>query len=284
MRISGKTKLLGVIGNPVEHSLSPAIHNYAYELMGIDAVYLPVKAKEAYLEKVLDGVCFVENAVGFNVTVPFKERAAKAMDMVSDDAKAIGAVNTIKRGEDKLIGYNTDWQGFLESLRVNGIDGVNEALVLGAGGAAKAVAYALLVSGVKRLFVANRSRARLSLFLERFADERVIPVEWDETAISEVLPQVDLVVNTTTLGMDGEELPPVDFEKAFPGCCVYDVVYTPSVTPFLDRASRFGLKTVNGLDMLILQALFSMEIWFGIKPDFYRVKSYIENLLEGEGG
>ncbi len=284
VKIGGKTKLLGVIGNPIEHSLSPAIHNFSYELMNLDAVYLPIKAKEAYFEKVLDGLCFLENAVGFNVTVPFKERATKAMDMVSEDVRKIGAVNTIKRGEDKLIGYNTDWQGFLESLRLNDVGNIGKALILGAGGAAKAITYALLYLGVEQVFVSNRSKARLSLFLERFSDERIVSVDWDESAISEILPDINLVVNTTTLGMERMELPPVDFRKLRDSCCVYDVVYHPPLTPFLEEASRWGLKTINGLDMLISQALFAMEIWFGTKPTFYEVKTYIVNLLEGQGG
>ena len=277
MNISGRTKILGVVGNPVSHSLSPAIHNYCYRLMGIDAVYLPFEVKEGYLKEALDGFCFLLNMVGFNITIPFKEAAVSQMDISGREVEAIGAVNTVKRGEDKLIGYNTDWLGFRDSLRVNGISKPKSALVIGAGGASKAVAYALLEMGVEKLWVTNRNPTRLEIFLKRFAGFE--PVNWDVEAISKVLPEVELVVNTTSLGMDGVSLPPVDVEKLPKEATVYDLIYEPEKTPLLKSAEEAGLKTVNGLDMLILQALYAIEIWFGKMPDFEKVRAYIK----GEG-
>lgn len=280
MKISGSTKILGVIGNPVKHSLSPFIHNFCYEKLGIDAVYLPFEQDESYFEKLLDGVCFLDNAVGFNVTVPFKERAFKAMDFSSEDAQAIGAVNVIKRGEKKLIGYNTDWQGFLESLKVNKVDVPEVALVFGAGGASKAVVYALLRSGAKLIYISNRSFVNLKLFLERFNDERLKPVSWDADAVTQIIKDVDMVINTTSLGMDGISMPPIEFEKANKELVVYDVIYQPFETPLLELARKSGFRIINGLDMLILQALMSMEIWFGKSCRFEFVKEAVLKYLE----
>ena len=277
--ITGKTKLLAVVGNPIKHSLSPLIHNYAYSLMGIDAVYIPIEAKEAYIEEVLSGLCFTLNLVGFNVTIPFKERVVRLMDLCSEEAQAIGAVNTVKRGDDKLTGYNTDWLGFRESLRINGINGVSSALLIGAGGASKAVAYALIRMGVERLFVTNRSPVNLQLFLERFSQFK--PVAWEERDLLDVLPEVDLVINATSIGMDGVSFPPVRLEALRKDAVVYDLIYWE--TPLLKKAKELGLKAIDGLDMLILQALYAIEIWFGKMPEFSKVKEYILGWREKGG-
>ncbi len=270
----GDIKVLGVVGNPISHSLSPAIHNYAYKLLGIEALYIPIEAKEAYIEEVLSGLCFMTNFVGFNVTIPFKERVLRLMDMSSPDAEAIGAVNTVKRGEDKLIGYNTDWIGFIDSLKLNGVEEIGSALIVGAGGAAKAVAYALVKMGVQRLFVTNRNPTNLELFLQRFPQYR--PVEWDEKAIANCLKEVDLIVNTTSLGMDGVSKPPVDLEEAKKDSVVYDIIYSPAETPLLAEARELGLKAINGLDMLIFQAIHAMDIWFGKRPDHKKIKEFLK--------
>lgn len=280
MKITGAVKLLGVIGNPVKHSLSPFIHNFCYDKLGLEAVYLPFEPHESYFEKFLDGICFLENAVGFNVTVPFKERAFKAMDFSSGDASKIGAVNVIKKGEKKLIGFNTDWKGFLESLRTNNVDVPKKALVFGAGGAAKAVVYALIKAGIEVIYMSNRSPVNLKLFLERFSDKRIKPIDWDIDAVKRIIGEVDLVVNTTSLGMDGVSAPPIDFERASDTLVAYDLIYNPSVTPFLNSAKQRGLKAINGLDMLIWQALFSMDIWFGKMCEFHIIKGALMDLLE----
>ncbi len=274
IEVSGKTRILGVVGNPIAHTLSPKIHNHAYRLMGIDAIYIPIEAKEGYIEEVLSGLCFMTNFVGFNVTIPFKESVVRHMDLCSKEAQEIGAVNTVKRGEDKLIGYNTDWLGFREALKGLGVERPQSALLLGAGGASKAIAYALIQMGTRELYVSNRNPTNLELFLERYP--QFTPVEWDQDALSSILPNVQLVVNTTSLGMDGVSMPPVDLERASRDAIIYDVIYSPPETPLLKWAGELGLKRANGLDMLIWQALFAMEIWFGRMPDFNSIKALLE--------
>ena len=279
--ITGRTKILAVVGSPISHSLSPIIHNFAYRQMGLDAVYVAIDAKQGYIEEVLSGLCFMQNLVGFNVTIPYKEAVVRLMDISSEEVNAIGAVNTVKRGEDKLIGYNTDWQGFLESLRVNDIGPPRSALLLGAGGASKAVAYALSRMGVERLYVSNRNPTRLEIFLKRFPDFE--PVDWDQDSLSGLLSGVEMVINTTSLGMDGVSLPPVDLEKLPKGAVVYDLIYEPE-TPLIKWARELGLVALDGLDMLILQALFAMRIWFGDSPEFGPVKAHLLNWRGKDGG
>ncbi len=277
--IPSDVKILGVIGNPVKHSLSPLIHNFIYDKYSINAVYLPIEAKLGYFEKVLDGLCFLENSVGFNVTVPFKERALKSMDHLSLEADAIGAVNVIKRGEDKLIGFNTDWIGFVESLRVNGVEDIESALVVGVGGAGKAVIYGLIRMGVPKIFVTNRDKVKLGMVTERFG-ANVYPIDWDR--VDEIIGVIDLIVNATSVGLDGASELPFDLSRLKKDAVVYDTIYNPPLTPFLKRAKDLGLRFINGLDMLILQALYSVEIWFGLLPDFEEVKSFL--LSHNHGG
>lgn len=277
VEITSDIKILGVIGNPIRHSISPIIHNYVYkEMLGINAIYLPIEAKFGYFEKVLDGLCFLENAVGFNITVPFKERAVKSMDWLSEPARFIGAVNVVKRGEDKLIGYNTDWIGFVESLKVNKVDSVESALVIGVGGAGKAIVYGLINMGVSRILITNRDKVKLSMVAENYKDY-VETVYWED--VNSVIGTVDLVINATSVGLDGLTDLPFDVTRIKRSAVVYDTIYNPYLTPFLFRAKREGLKTINGLDMLIIQALYSIEIWFGKLPNFYEVKSFVVKKL-----
>lgn len=272
--VPSDVRILGVIGNPVKHSLSPLIHNFIYDRYSINAIYLPIEAKLGYFEKVLDGLCFLENSVGFNVTVPFKERALKSMDHLSREADAIGAVNVIKRGEDKLIGFNTDWIGFVESLKVNGVGDIESALVVGAGGAGKAVIYGLISIGVPRIFVTNRDKVKLGMVVERFGDS-ICAVDWDR--VDEVIGNIDLIVNATSVGLDGVSELPFDLSRLKKSAVVYDTIYNPPLTPLLKKAKELGLRFINGLDMLVLQALYSVEIWFGLLPDFEEVKSFLLN-------
>ncbi|MGB9667797.1 MAG: shikimate dehydrogenase [Thermosulfidibacteraceae bacterium] len=278
MEITSDIKVLGVIGNPIKHSLSPLIHNYIYEKYSIHALYLPIEAKLGYFEKVLDGLCFLENSVGFNITAPFKERAVNSMDWLSEEAQVIGAVNVVKRGDDKLIGYNTDWIGFVESLRVNGIENVRNPLVIGVGGAGKAVIYGLVKMGVENIYVTNRDKVKLGMVAGSYRGY-VTPLDWEK--INDIMERFDIVINCTKVGLDGVSDLPFDLSKLGKDVIVYDTIYNPPLTPFLKRAANLGFRVINGLDMLVLQAIYSVEIWFGFLPDFRDVKNFVLSRVGG---
>ncbi len=280
MEIDGSTRIAGVLGVGIDYTLSPLIHNTGYRLLGINAVYLPFHGKEGYLSEILSGFCFTQNFMGFNITVPFKEMAYREMDISGEEADLVQAVNTVKPKQDKLIGYNTDVVGFKRAVEELGFvgDGKN-ALVLGAGGAARAAVVALHLMGVDTIWLANRGKVRREKAVKILKD-RVEPLEWSRDSIYRILPQVSLVVNGTTLGADGEGMPPVALDALSKEAFVYDMVYAKGDTPFVKEAKRLGLTASNGLSMLLHQAVESFEIFTGIKPPLEPLR---EVLLKGEG-
>ena len=263
MIISGKAKLAGVIGWPVSHSRSPRLHGYWLEKHGIDGAYVPLAVPPERLEDAIRAL----PALGFrgaNVTVPHKEAAARIVDRIDPVAKRIGAVNTIVVGEDGLLeGRNTDAYGLITNLR-QGAPGwrpeSGPALVLGAGGAARAVVAALVAAGVPEVRLHNRTAAKAEALARDIGGPvRVV----GEPALSGAA----LLVNTTTLGMAGQ--PPLDLDLAgLPrGAVVTDIVYTPLITPLLAAARARGNPIVDGLGMLLHQAVPGFEAWFGVRPE-----------------
>lgn len=279
MQIDGKTRIAGVLGVGIDYTLSPLIHNKGYQLLGINAVYLPFHGKEGYLHEILSGFCFTQNFMGFNITVPFKEMAYREMDICGDEADAVQAVNTVKPKQDKLIGYNTDVIGFKRAVEELGFEAEGKnALVLGAGGAARAAVVALHQMGASTIWMANRGKVRREKAV-KILNGRVEPLEWCEEAISKVLPQISLVVNGTTVGADGKGMPPVQLSKVSKDTLVYDMVYAKGDTPLVREAKDQGLKASNGLSMLLYQAVESFEIFVGVKPPLGPIK---EELLKGD--
>ncbi|MBY3751745.1 shikimate dehydrogenase [Azospirillum formosense] len=267
MTISGKARLAGVMGWPIGHSRSPRLHGYWLEQYGIDGAYVPLAAPPDRIEQAIRAL----PALGFrgcNVTVPHKEAAYRAVDRLDATAKRMGAVNTIVVGEDgSLEGRNTDGFGFIENLR-SGAPGWKAtdgpALVIGAGGAARAVVASLLDEGAPRVWLVNRTRAR--------ADELATDIGGNiETAdwVSRetLLEGAALVVNTTTQGMAGQ--PPLELDlRALPGSAVVtDIVYTPLMTPLLAAAQARGNRVVDGVGMLLHQARPGFAAWFGREPE-----------------
>ncbi len=254
-----------VIGWPVEHSRSPLIHNYWIGKHGLAGEY----RREAVRPE--DFAAFVGSLgrrgyVGANVTLPHKE-AALALSAPDERARAVGAANTLWLDGATLHSTNTDVEGFLANLDAcaPGWDAdLQEALVLGAGGGAQAVVYGLVGRGVKIVHVANRTVARAQALRARFG-AAVHPVHWEEAA--SLLPAVGLLVNTTSLGMAGH--PPLDIAVGgLPTrAAVADIVYAPLVTPLLAAARKRGLRTADGLGMLLHQAVRGFSLWFGIKPE-----------------
>jgi len=254
-----------VVGWPIKHSRSPVIHRFWLNELRIvgDYVIKPVEPdKIAGFFKTFASGSFV----GCNVTVPFKENAFAAVDSLEPAAKAIGAVNTIWVEDRKLRGDNTDAAGFLANLdqEAPGWDRYGgPAVVLGAGGAARAAVWALVGRGVAPIYLVNRTVARAEALALRFG-KGVRPDDW--AALPQLLDGARLLVNTTSLGMEGQPALPIDISPLSPHAVVTDLVYVPLETPLLAEARKRGLTTVDGLGMLLHQALPGFERWFGRRP------------------
>ncbi len=262
MRLTGRARLAGVVGWPVAHSRSPLLHNHWLARHGIDGAYVPLAVPPDRLETALRGL----QAAGFagvNVTVPHKQAAASLCDVLDASARDTGSANTLVFAPDgRIAGSSTDGHSFLASLRAAGIDpAAGPALLLGAGGAARAIAAALLACGVP-VAVANRTEARAEALAQ--ACPGVTPVPW--SGWCDRLGAVALLVNTTSLGMTGQAPLPADLSRAPAGLVVADIVYAPRETGLLAQARARGLRTVEGIGMLAHQAVPGFAAWFGIEP------------------
>lgn len=264
--MSDSPPLACIIGWPVRHSRSPLIHRYWLSRYGIAGDYVPQpverEAAEAFFAAFRSGPY-----VGGNVTVPHKETAFAMVGRRDGVAEALGAVNTLYFEGDVLVGANTDAPGFLANLHQNapGFASLGgPAIVLGAGGAARAVIWALQTRGFSPVHVVNRTRARAEALVDRFG-EPVRAAGWEE--LPDLLPDASILVNTTSLGMEGEPPLEIDLGPASDALLVTDIVYVPLVTPLLERAKARGLATVDGLGMLLHQAAPGFERWFGRRPE-----------------
>jgi len=274
--MSKEHKAVCVIAWPAGHSRSPLIHNYWIKRHKLDAEY---RREAVPPEKFADFVKSLRTNgyVGANITVPHKETALKLSEP-DDRARAVGAANTLWYGDGKLRSTNTDVEGFLANLDATtpGWDrGLSTAVVLGAGGGARAVIFALLAREVSRVYVINRTEARAKALQKKFG-ARVQVARWDET--TGLLGGAGLLVNTTTLGMVGQ--PPLEFNlRAPPSMVVADLVYDPLVTGLLASARARGLRTADGLGMLLHQAVRGFELWFGVRPE---VTAELRALVEAD--
>ena len=257
-------KAVCVIGYPVKHSRSPMIHNYWIKQHGIDAVY---RIEEVTPDVFPDFIKSLRQRgyIGANVTVPHKQ-AVMTLSEPDEKARGIGAANALWFTDGTLRSTNTDVHGFLSNLdaATPGWDrGLETAVVLGAGGGARAVVYGLLQRDVQRVYVINRTLERAEVLQKQFG-QRVRPAGWDET--TGLLGGAGLLVNTTTLGMTGQ--PPLEINLRCPASLVVaDIVYNPLVTKLLAAARERGLRTADGLGMLLHQAVRGFELWFGIRPE-----------------
>lgn len=270
-------KRAGVIGYPISHSKSPLIHGYWIGRYGLNARYDAVAIEPEHLKQGVQDL-IAQGYAGFNVTIPHKETIMKLVADVDDTAARIGAVNTVVVGPDgRLHGRNTDAFGFAANLDAacgHGAFKGKTALVLGAGGAARACVYALRDMGLKHIHIAGRTMAKVEGLAGQFGAD---PHGWDD--IQNLLPETDLLVNTTPLGMSGQ--PPLDIDLAGlkqQDAVVHDIVYVPLQTPLLKQAQDLGLRTVTGIGMLIHQARPAFEAWFGRMPD---VDPMLEQLVLG---
>jgi len=263
--ISGTTKLLGVIGDPIEHTLSPAMHNAALAHLGLDYVYVPFAVQAGQLEAAIAGLAAL-GVVGFNVTIPHKEAVLPYLAAVSDLAQQVGAVNTVYRGEQGWVGTNTDVHGFLAPLRSHPQNWSDTAvLVLGYGGAARAVVAACHDLGCSHIYVSGRQPERLAAFVASWPTLALEALPWE--ARTSCLEQTRLVVNTTPIGMsphtDATPLEAQALAKLPPTAVVYDLIYKPRPTLLLQLAMARQLQTMDGLTMLLHQGAAALEHWIG---------------------
>ena len=270
MAITGSAKLAGIIGWPVGHSLSPRLHGYWLTHYEIDGAYVPLAVQPEDLHEIIRALPKM-GFKGANITVPHKEKALMAMDHISETARRLGAINTIIIDEDGCLwGDNTDGIGFIESLR-NNVPNLNfsdcKPVVLGAGGAARAIVASLQDAGVPEIQVVNRTLKRANtLARELQGDIKVLP--WEE--VLDAVQSANILINTTSLGMTGHDPLHIDFSSVPSSILVTDVVYNPLMTPILIQASNNGNAIVDGLDMLLYQAKPGFAAWFGIEPEVTR--------------
>ena len=276
MTISTQARAACLIGWPAAHSRSPLIHHYWLRTLGIEGGYLieavpPGDFKDFVLRLSLRGF------VGANVTIPHKEQAL-ALSTPDERARAVGAANTLWFADGELRSTNTDVEGFIGNLEAcaPGWDKADDALVLGAGGAARAVVFGLIERGIARVHLVNRSIDRARGLADQFG-AKVLPATWD--AVPGLLPRAGLLVNTTSLGMHGQPTLDIDVGLLPSTSVVSDLVYVPLVTPLLAAAQARGLKTADGLGMLLHQAVRGFELWFGQRP---QVTSELRALVEAD--
>ncbi len=290
---TGTTKNLAVIGYPIAHSLSPVIQNTALTGAGLDYAYIAVSVVPEELPAAVAGLRAM-NFRGWNVTIPHKSAIIPLLDEIEPAAAALGAVNTVINDGGKLIGANTDVTGFIEPLKARlgetALRGKN-AVILGAGGAARAVIWALLSAGIKAITIAVRNPKKAeplagefrSLDKEHFSGGTLIAaVDWTGEDYLKALDHCHLLINATPLGMapNVEVSPAVDWQRLRPEAFCYDIIYTPAVTGFLSQAVRHGHPALNGEEMLVGQARAALEKWTGCSGDKEAMLKALRNALK----
>lgn len=268
MNIAPSTRPIGLIGCPIEHSLSPKLHNAIYQKYGIDCVYLAFNTEKERLEEVINGFKAL-SFMGFNVTVPHKQNVLPFLDDLDEEAAVIGAVNTVKIENGRLIGYNTDGWGFIGSLKNRGYNiGGMDVLVLGAGGSARAISVYLAKEGAKAINIINRTDSSAVILAEH------IKRHYPSVAINVIRKQdlniirPSIIINTTSVGMWPQVMnSPLSGYNFVPNQIVVDIIYNPLATKLLQDAFDAGCDVINGLDMLVGQAVKAIEIWTGTVVD-----------------
>lgn len=252
------TRLAGIIGHPVAHSLSPVLHNAAFHALGLDWAYMAFDVPQGGGRAAVEAFRALRLG-GLSVTMPLKEEVARAVDLLTAAAEAVGSVNTVSWQGDEVVGDCTDGPGFIDALLDEGFDPQGRScVVVGAGGAARSVVHALAGSGAARVAVVNRDRDRA----DRAA---ALAGSAGEVAGGEAIAAADLIVNATPVGMDGRAVP-VDVSLLREGQLVCDLVYSPPVTPLLRAARQSGATAMNGMSMLIHQAARQVVVWTGQQP------------------
>ncbi len=279
MMITGKTKIVGLFGYPVEHTLSPYMHNAAFELLGLDYCYIPFNVHPDNLRTAAAAIKIL-NIGGVNITIPHKEAIIPYLDELDREAELIGAVNTILNKDGKLIGYNTDGKGFVKSLKEKSgiVPKGKSVIIIGAGGAARAIAFSLALEGAEKLLIndiVGEKAKELSCAVSTKTSTEAIYIK----DLKEGIGEVDILINATPLGMRKEDPLPVLPELLSQGLFVYDIVYNPPETSLLKEAKKRGAKTLGGLGMLLHQGMLSFKIWTGKEPPIDVMRKALESKI-----
>ncbi|MGE5371579.1 MAG: shikimate dehydrogenase [Solirubrobacterales bacterium] len=283
MVITPSTKLFGLVGYPVAHSLSPAMHNRAFSHLGLNAVYLPFAVEPERIGQMVQaaktlGIC------GFNVTIPHKETIIASLDELSEEAAAFRSVNTVVVKDGRACGYNTDGPGFMASLKEADVYPAGEVVILGAGGAARSIGYALAKAGCIVTFIDHpvERAAKLAGDIGRLTETECRSLDWEPAGLKRVLDRTSLVINATPIGMSPSvhQAPSLEFDWINSGAVICDIVYNPLKTRFLQLAAENGHRTVSGLGMFVHQGALSFTHFTGIKAPIQIMRETIQSLLE----
>lgn len=284
MKINGKTEIYGVIGYPVRHTFSPLMHNAAFESLKINAVYLPFEVKPEDLKSTLS--CMKSLGVrGLNVTIPHKEKVLEYLDEIDKEASLIKAVNTIVNENSKFKGFNTDAEAFVMSLKEEfGISPRGKRFfIMGAGGASRAISFSLALNGATRIVLVDRigkKAIRLANSLSKNTTCEVTALKKDKRAIKEIVLNSDVFINATPCGMKATDPGVIDPEFLHKELFVYDIIYNPSITRLLRDAKDRGLRTSNGIGMLLNQGAISFRLWTGRKAPVAVMRKALTGILK----
>lgn len=281
MLITSQTQLIGIIGNPLGHSLSPRMHNSTLAKMGLNYVYLPLEVASDRLAEAVAGLRAL-NFKGVNVTIPYKKAVIPYLDELSPEALACGAVNLIKNEDGYLTGYNTDGRGFMASLAEEGVNLIKRVVLIGAGGAAQSLAYELTMAGAEQINILDLVEAKaleLARFVETLPGGKADGARMNDDLFSSLSQSADLIINCSPVGMhpDIENTPIKFLNKVQPATVVYDLIYNPILTRFLSIAQANHLKTINGLAMLVHQGALTLKILTGATPPLNYMKEVVLN-------
>ncbi|MBI5206566.1 MAG: shikimate dehydrogenase [Candidatus Firestonebacteria bacterium] len=277
--------LLGIFGYPVSHSLSPYMHNKICKELNLPYFYVPFEILPENLGFAVKSIRIL-GIKGINITIPYKEKVMQYLDKISKEAKLIGAVNTIINDSGKLIGYNTDGKGFIKAFEKNfkTTPSCKTFLILGAGGAAKAIITQLCLEGAKKIFIANRTLSNAKNIVlnikKNIPYSEIYALDLNSNEINNIISEIDVLVNTTSIGMKKTDALLINNELLSNKTIVIDIIYNPRETLLLKEAKKKGAKTLNGIDMLVFQGALAFEIWTGVKPPIEVMrKTLIEHMF-----
>ncbi len=282
--ISAKTRVLGIIGHPIHHSLSPAMHNAALQSLGLDYRYMAFDVAPAALRRAVESIRAL-NFGGVNVTVPHKEKVIRYLDQLSPAARLIGAVNTIEHRDGRLIGHNTDGEGFMRAFRETFKESLRQkrVLLLGSGGAARAVTMSMGAEGIAEIIIANRtySRARrlVKAISEAFPSLSTLAIRLDPDSMEKISGRADVIVNAISGGMVSDVELPMTQDLLRPSMAVCDLTYNPPLTPFLISAQEVGCPIMDGRGMLLYQGAIAFRIWTRVEPPIPLMRQALEKAL-----